>query len=359
MIKLITMISAMITPTSFIAPAIFETQNINQINKNKEIIQKKFELNIDNKKFIDSNGNFIAGIKDYTNEFSSFVKEIKEEVASNDAGNLIIKSSQGKFNGLSEAGKIELSNTAMGKILNAKTWKIENATVDVEFSSNVTEKVYKYSIIFTAIADNESIVGNLYSYIPSLELTKYQILSGYKISFETEYQKEGSVVPVPQTFYWNSNHTKEIKTAYDIIGTTKDKPKLNSMLTLNLGKQKPNYKYFNFVEAGRNVEWRWDKTRGHWDWPKNLHLAFESYNNVKINSVNEENFDKYTSTTIVDKEVSETLAKCWVQTWIGYTWYEEKGNYYLQFLLEQAVITSNSRSDAFLSADIGVGVRLE
>ncbi|MBE4704366.1 hypothetical protein [Spiroplasma platyhelix] len=158
-----------------------------------------------------------------------------------------------------------------------------------------------------------------------------------------------------QQYYWNGSHSNEARSVTaspSVNGETN-----RSVLTLNLGSQKPNFSSFSFNgNHDINLSWGGDSYG-----PYNVNfggLAFGSNNNEKVTEANTDAIDKYSTIEIFNERYSSGLAKLDATIYFGYTWYYESGNYYFQLLVNQFVNPMNSFSSATLDINLGVGAIL-
>ncbi|WP_339031141.1 hypothetical protein [Spiroplasma endosymbiont of Cantharis nigra] len=183
MIKLLSLIGTLSVSSSAIAPIATMEQNINnKITSNDEV--GTIWLSVKNEKHFDKDGKIIVGTEDYKEVLIKAVEDQRNFNRDNNVTSFSITGSTTRFPGTGFDGSRPVGYE-LERVINAKEYEILNMNVTVDKLDNWGN--YKYAIAFEAIADGETVNGNLYGYQVEQSLTDFQIKPGYNVTLDTQY----------------------------------------------------------------------------------------------------------------------------------------------------------------------------
>ncbi|ATZ18912.1 hypothetical protein ESOMN_v1c05300 [Williamsoniiplasma somnilux] len=162
-------------------------------------------------------------------------------------------------------------------------------------------------------------------------------------------------------YFWNDGRTREEKT---VIGIPKapnwhTEEYAKNLFTIDLGKEKPINSILSFIGIKNVSATRWGtEFVAVKNWDKEIPIFIEEQNNIKIKSTSDYYFGKYASIKFMKGSHQYILSRMEYSVYYGYTWYQENGNYYMQFLLNQ-MVSMFSFAEVVNSVDIGAGFVLK
>ncbi|ATZ18988.1 hypothetical protein ESOMN_v1c06060 [Williamsoniiplasma somnilux] len=179
-------------------------------------------------------------------------------------------------------------------------------------------------------------------------------------------QKGDKAVAESKNFFWNDRHIPEIALASSSPWDSNSPSVIKSLYTFDLGTTKPDYKTMSFVGVSSEGFFNWKNFGFHWTWPEKINFSLNDVTNKKIKSIDDNEFFTFsciasTATSVVNKAYSHLFAQCDAIVNVGYTWYQENGHYYFQFLLWQGIELNgfDSNDQAFLYSNLGTQLHLE
>ncbi|AGM25148.1 hypothetical protein [Spiroplasma chrysopicola] len=125
--------------------------------------------------------------------------------------------------------------------------------------------------------------------------------------------------------------------------------------TINLGQSKPEYQLLKFLGSA-NSEVKWGSAYWNYDIGQSIPLEFKKENNYKITSTDDAK--KFTTILKYKDEKWSLLANIDAWVYLGYTWYKENSNYYLQVASYQFVAAYNSYTSVYGTANMSKGIIL-
>lgn len=156
------------------------------------------------------------------------------------------------------------------------------------------------------------------------------------------------------SFYWNDQHTEEIKSVTSEVGDT---PWImhpvveRTIYTFELGAKKPTFTTLSYINS-QGLKAIWGNRSWTWEAPE-LALKFEHENYIKLADDDQENFDAFATTKIYEHKDNVGMQAANFLTQVGNVWYNEDDVYYMQFLLYQYVNAGPSMVDAVNYVSLG------
>ncbi len=183
MIKLLSLIGTLSVSSSAIAPVATMEQNINnKITSNDEVGTIRFDVM--NEKHFDKDGKIKIGTQDYKEVLIKAIEDQRNFNRDHNVTNFSITGSTTRFPGTGFDGS-KTVGSELAWVINAKEYEISNMDVTIDKLDNRGN--YKYAIGFEAIADGDTVKGNLYGYQTEQSLADFQIRPGYIVTLDTQY----------------------------------------------------------------------------------------------------------------------------------------------------------------------------